>query len=144
MREILLRLRGVGVALIVLALSATLAFAAQAPAGGTVRAGSFEDNAGSGETAGDEGKNETETEATDADAAGGGDNCSTDPTTLTAEQFAAMSHGSMVCWAAHQETPDGYANHGAWVSHWAHLGKGNANADAARTKGKSKEHAPSN
>jgi hypothetical protein len=35
-----------------------------------------------------------------------------------------MNHGSIVCWAAHQPTPaTGYANHGAWVSHWAHMGK---------------------
>ena len=144
MRDILLRFRGIPTALVVLALSASLTLAAQAPAAGNGGAGSYEDNAGANESAGDEDKdeNENETEATDADAGEGGDNCLTDPTTLTAEQLAAMSHGSIVCWAAHQDTPDGYANHGAWVSHWAHMGKDNASDEKA--KNKSKGHAPSN
>jgi hypothetical protein len=47
------------------------------------------------------------------------ENCSTDPTGLTDEELAEVSHGSVVCWAAHQETPEGYRNHGAWVSEWA-------------------------
>ena len=63
---------------------------------------------------------------TDTPDGASNDNCATDPTTLTADQLAAMTHGSIVCWAAHQPTPDGYANHGAWVSHWAkqNAGKG--------------------
>ncbi|MBI3746969.1 MAG: hypothetical protein HY264_10710 [Chloroflexi bacterium] len=59
-------------------------------------------------------------------------NCATDPTKLTAQQLNAMTHGSIVCWAAHQPTPDTYANHGAWVSHWAkqHVGKGAGHSKA--------------
>jgi hypothetical protein len=48
-----------------------------------------------------------------------GENCATDPTALTAEELAEVRHGSVVCWAAHQETPEGYANQGEWVSEWA-------------------------
>ena len=33
----------------------------------------------------------------------GGENCSTDPTTLTEEELAELKHGSIVCWAAHQD-----------------------------------------
>ncbi|HEX5590762.1 MAG TPA: hypothetical protein VFX65_10775 [Candidatus Limnocylindrales bacterium] len=53
-----------------------------------------------------------------------GENCATDPTTLTEEELAELRHGSIVCWAAHQETPDGYANHGEWVSEWAKQNRG--------------------
>jgi hypothetical protein len=52
---------------------------------------------------------------------GSNDHCAIDPTTLTPEQLAVMNHGSIVCWAAQQPTPDGYANHGQWVSHWAKM-----------------------
>ena len=57
------------------------------------------------------------------------DHCATDPTTLTPEELAAMNHGAIVCWAAHQPTPDGYANHGAWVSHWAKIKPGAASTN---------------
>jgi hypothetical protein len=53
-----------------------------------------------------------------------GDNCATDPTGLTAEELAEVRHGSVVCWAAHQETPEGYANHGEWMSEWARKNHG--------------------
>jgi len=54
-----------------------------------------------------------------------GENCATDPTALTAEELAEVRHGSVVCWAAHQETPEeGYANHGEWVSEWAQKNRG--------------------
>ena len=52
-------------------------------------------------------------------------NCSVDPTTATPQVLAGLTHGQIVCWAAHQPTPPEYANHGAWVSHWA---KGNHGA----------------
>ena len=54
----------------------------------------------------------------EADAEGENEHC-VDPATLTPEVLAETNHGAIVCWAAHQETPDGYANHGAWVSEWA-------------------------
>lgn len=75
-------------------------------------------------------------QAPTADTAG--TNCLTDPTTLTVEELAAMSHGSIVCWAAHQTTwPAEFANHGAWVSSWAHMGKGTA---AVKAKATTKAH----
>lgn len=58
-------------------------------------------------------------EAPEVETEAAGDNCATDPTALSEEDLAALRHGSVVCWAAHQETPEGYANHGAWVSEWA-------------------------
>jgi len=56
----------------------------------------------------------------------GGENCATDPTGLTDEALAELKHGSVVCWAAHQETPVGYDNHGEWVSEWARMNHGHA------------------
>ena len=79
-------------------------------------------------------------------------NCATDPSGLTPEQLAEVRHGSVVCWAAHQETPAGYDNHGAWVSEWAKKNNGHdfGAEEAAGTvlpatthgkaKGKSKDH----
>jgi hypothetical protein len=79
-----------------------------------------------------------------------GDNCATDPTGLTDEALAALRHGSVVCWAAQQETPEGYANHGAWVSEWALKNHGQdtagdeteavAPAAAGKAHGKSQDH----
>lgn len=66
----------------------------------------------------------------DEDAGDGGDHCATDPTTATEEELAALNHGAIVCWAAHQATPDGYKNHGAWVSEWARKNHGADNAAA--------------
>jgi hypothetical protein len=79
------------------------------------------------------------TDTIDATNSGSASNCTTDPTNFTPEQFLAATHGSVVCWAAQQPTPDGYANHGAWVSHWAKLGKDGTSA-TARTHGKSGQH----
>ena len=59
------------------------------------------------------------TTGTESTGSATNDNCTTDPTNLIGAQLAALTHGSIVCWAAHQPTPAGYANHGAWVSHWA-------------------------
>jgi hypothetical protein len=73
----------------------------------------------------------TETEVRTEDASDSADNCTTDPTGMTAEQLAELTHGQVVCWAAHQDTPDGYANHGAWVSEWAK--KDTGGEDAATT-----------
>jgi hypothetical protein len=56
----------------------------------------------------------------------GGENCATDPTGLTDEALAELKHGAVVCWAAHQETPVGYDNHGQWVSEWARMNHGHA------------------
>jgi hypothetical protein len=153
-KHLLLRLKSVAIALMALALTASLAFGAQAPESGYAHAGSYKDHNASTDTTDestdentDESVDETTDESTDPatdESTDSADNCLTDPTTLTAEELAAMKHGSIVCWAAHQPTPDGYANHGAWVSQWAHLGKNHGNAAAAAGKAKGQSHKPSN
>jgi hypothetical protein len=80
-------------------------------------------------------------ETEETDESDGGENCATDPTDLTPEELAGMTHGSIVCWAAHQETPEGFDNHGAWVSSWAKQNHGHEE-DAASGHGKSKKHLP--
>jgi hypothetical protein len=129
--------RGPLFALMGLALSASLAFASE-PAGSVAGLGQATahsgkavpvraqtDGLGADEDSGTESDSdtdpgtETDTSTETPDVAG--DNCVTDPATLTPEQLAAATHGSIVCWAANQPTPDGYANHGAWVKHWAQM-----------------------
>jgi hypothetical protein len=81
---------------------------------------------------------EIEVEALDEEA---GDNCATDPTGLTDEELAAMRHGSIVCWAAHQDTwPEEFKNHGQWVSSWAKwkAPEEDAEAEAATSPGNGK------
>ena len=119
------RLRGILIALAALALSASLAFGAQPDgsrgltnaalhAGKTVPVQATDE-----ETTADEGTEEASEDA--------GENCTTDPTTLSAEELAALKHGSIVCWAAHQtEWPAWFSNHGKFVSCWAHQGKADA------------------
>ncbi|TAJ99036.1 MAG: hypothetical protein EPO36_13550 [Chloroflexota bacterium] len=130
MTATLTRLRPLLIGLVVLMFTAGIAFAGKpsTPADGLavaseasgktvpVRAGSEEEDADEDETI------EAEDEEVEAEEAG--DNCATDPTGLTAEDLAEVRHGSVVCWAAHQETPEGYANHGAWVSEWARKNHG--------------------
>jgi hypothetical protein len=152
------RLSGFAIALLALALSASLAFAGQ-PAGSVkgpsssarhadrtapVQAesdteGADEDVDAETDSDADAGTDETvETDETDGESA---DNCLTDPTALTEEELAAMTHGSIVCWAAHQTSWDTtlYKNHGAFVSHWAKTGKGGADA-SLKQHGKSASH----
>jgi hypothetical protein len=137
-KYVLLRLKGVLIAIVVLALSASLAFGAQAPAGGWSAAGTFEKNENAG---GDEEATETEEEESAEDA---GDNCLVDPTTATPEVLDTLNHGQVVCWAAHQtEWPGWFTNKGKFVSCWAHSGKEGAPScteapaeDATTTHGK--------
>ena len=143
MHDILRRLRGVLIAIVALTLSASLTFGAQpaSSAAGLGKAASHSGktvpNAGAGdETAGGDEDTEPAEDETADDTSDGADNCATDPTGLTAEELAAMSHGSIVCWAAHQDTPEGYDNHGAWVSHWAQMGTGADAAAAGKANGK--------
>lgn len=144
MNDTLRRLKGLIIAIVALALSASLTFGAQAPASGFALGSSYEDSQNGDEVSGDEDANEEEDtdEATEESSSESADNCLTDPTTLTEEELAAMTHGSIVCWAAQQETPEGYANHGAFVREWAHFGKdggGGGGASAtAKTKGQGK------
>lgn len=72
---------------------------------------------------------DTTTDVTTTESSDTG-NCSVDPTTATPEVLAGLTHGQIVCWAAHQPTPDGYANHGAWVSHWARGNHGGSHGAA--------------
>ena len=82
--------------------------------------------AGDEETTEDEDVQEDE-ETVELDSEEAGDNCATDPTTLTEDQLALLKHGSIVCWAAHQtEWPEWFSNHGSFVSCWAHQGKADA------------------
>jgi len=142
MHTMMLKLRGPFIALVALALSAGMAFAAPPDkglsnaaehAGKTVPVGpgnaqqdADKDKDKDKDKAADEDENE---EAEDAD----GDHCSTDPRTLSAEELAALNHGAIVCWAAHQTTwPDEFKNHGQWVSSWARQNHG-AEASADKT-----------
>lgn len=126
MTKLTRRLRGILIAIVALALSAGLAFGAQpdASAKGLSNAASH-----AGKTvpvlAGDEETSEDEdTETTEESSEDAGENCTTDPATLSEEDLAAAKHGSVACWAAHQtEWPEWFSNHGKFVSCWAHQGK---------------------
>jgi hypothetical protein len=119
-------LRGFLIAFVGLALSASLALGAQPTSTGLANAAlhagkTVPVQAQDEETAGDENTDE-DTESNESTEAG--ENCTTDPTGLTAEELAAMRHGSIVCWAAQQtEWPEWFSNHGAFVKCWAHQGK---------------------
>ena len=146
MKHLFRRLRGILVAIAALALSAGLAFGAQpeaAPAGPRERGRPRrQDRARQGRPAGrvDRRGRPTKTleedEDTDEDVdedveeegvEDGRRELRTDPTTLTEEELAELKHGSIVCWAAHQnEWPEWFANHGAFVKCWAHHGKADA------------------
>jgi len=162
---ILLRLRPLLVGLVALLFTAGIAFAAKpaAPppglaiaaehAGKTVPVQAEEEEA---EDEDSEEQAEEELEEEEADEEGeeaeDAENCATDPTEFTPEELAEVRHGSVVCWAAHQETPEGYDNHGAWVSEWAKKNHGHdfgaeeetgtvlPEAASGKAKGKSKNH----
>ena len=127
MIKLIHRLRGFLIALAAIALSAGLAFGAQPTTTGLANAAAHAGKtvpvrAADDQTAGDESTDETTDETT-----GAGENCATDPTTLTPEDLALMRHGSIVCWAAQQTTwPEWFSNHGSFVKCWAHQGKADA------------------
>jgi hypothetical protein len=161
MTTLLLRLRPLLVGLVALLFTAGIAFAAKPEgpppglavaaehAGKTVpvQAEEEEDEEETEEEVEEEVEEEEETEDSE-DAA----NCATDPSALTPEELAEVRHGSVVCWAAHQETPEGYDNRGAWVSEWAQKNRGHdfgaedeagtvlPEATNGKAKGKSKNH----
>ncbi len=128
-----IRMKGVLIALVALSLSAGAAFAstsglstATGVSGKTVpvatkpEAGTDEDATGTPDEQETEATGDTKpADTTDTPDTTSDTNCSTSPIGLTAEQLAAMTHGQVVCWAAQQQTPDGFANHGAWVKSWA-------------------------
>jgi hypothetical protein len=101
----------------------------------------------------DEEDETTEAEDEETESEEAGDNCATDPTGLTPEELAEVRHGSVVCWAAHQETPEGYSNHGEWMSEWAKKNRGHdfgaeeeetVESTAATTHGNGKAKGPKN
>lgn len=141
-------LRSPLIAIVALAMSVGIAYAAHPAAD---RQSHAINQANASETAEpDESEAPEATESdktTDSSSDSAGTNCTTDPTTLTPEQLAAMSHGSIVCWAAQQATPEGWDNHGAWVSHWAKMNHGadassNGKTNSAAGKGKGHAHQP--
>jgi hypothetical protein len=126
-----------------LALSASLVFAGQPAGGGLANASSqsgktvpvkaANDGVSSDETTETETTTETDTQTdTPSDST---NNCNVDLTQDPAV-LATLNHGSVVCTAAHMGAQDGFANHGAFVSHWAHLGTAKFNASST-THGKS-------
>ena len=128
------KIRPLLIGFVVLALSAGVALASQPAqsASGLDEAASSSGRtvpaAGSaGSEQADADKDDADKDEADKESAEANDNCSTDPTKLTAEKRAALTHGQIVCWAAHQTTPAGYDNHGDWVSSFA---KDNAGADS--------------
>jgi hypothetical protein len=142
-KQLFQRLRGVLIAVAALALSAGLAFGAQPDAGwGLTNASDHAGKTvpvGAGQQATDEDSlddpvDELEDEDTDEEVEddtdqelAAGENCSTDPTTLDPEALAELRHGSIVCWAAHQESwPEWFTKRGEFVRCWAHQGKANA------------------
>jgi len=139
------RLRGVLIAFAALALSAGLAFGAQPDsgwgltnasthAGKTVPVGAADEDT---DVVEDEDTDDLEDEDTDeevdeeveenVDGDAAGENCSTDPTLLEPEDLDQLTHGQIVCWAAHQdEWPEWFTKHGDFVKCWAHHGKADA------------------
>jgi hypothetical protein len=143
-------LRGLLIAIVVIVLSAG-AVAAASPnghaanglataadkAGKTVPVAAQGQEGTNEDTGGDVEDEANQPETTD-DTGDTGDHCATDPRTLDDAALAALNHGAIVCWAAHQDTPEGFDNHGAWVSSWAkdnhgHADSGDAAAGAAST-----------
>jgi len=135
-------LRAILAGLIVLVLSGGAAFAGQptdVPVDGRAvaaeRSGLETPPANEAPTAEDEDEDVTDAEVDEeapdeaadesVEADGEGDHC-VDPQTLTPEVLDVTNHGAIVCWAAQQDTPEGYDNHGAWVSEWAKNNHGQA------------------
>jgi hypothetical protein len=127
------RLPGFALAVVALALSASLVFAGQ-PAGAV--AGLTKASTHAGKTvpvqadADQEGADEdTETDAdtdeSEAPESDSADHCNVDLTQDPAV-LMTLNHGSVVCSAAHATEWDTalYPNKGAWVSHWAKMNHG--------------------
>jgi hypothetical protein len=143
------RFRGPLAIVTTLILSTSVAFAgepASSAAGGLSKASTHAGRTVPVEATGDESGADADADAdadtdaeadedVDAEESEAADNCATDPTNFTPEELAAVTHGSVVCWAAQQPTPEGYANHGAWVSQWAKGDHGGGNASSNSHKG---------
>jgi hypothetical protein len=149
-KQLFHRMRGVLIAFAALALSAGMVLGAQpeaslsglanasAHAGKTVpvKAGQVEDTTEDEDTDEDVDEDvdddvdeelDEDVEEEGAEDGTGGENCATDPTTLDEVALAELKHGSIVCWAAHQdEWPAWFTKHGEHVRCWAHHGKADA------------------
>jgi hypothetical protein len=117
-------LRGLLAAIVIIVLStgaaaAASSHAAQGLATAAEKAGKTVPVAAQEETNEDEQVEETEETEQETESAADSEHCATDPTTLDETALAELNHGAIVCWAAHQETPAEFDNHGAWVSSWA-------------------------
>ena len=120
MSDLTRRFRGLGVAVVVLAMSAGVVFAAaphgqpasdRAPNAETPTSGTDEDESEAPETEAPETEApDTEDPSEDADT----DKAETDST-------SEDNHGALVSAAAQMPTPDGFRNHGAFVSCVAHM-----------------------
>ncbi len=125
MSDLIRRFRGLGVAVVVLAMSAGVVFAAaphgqpasdRVPNAETPTSGADEDESEAPETEAPE-TEAPETEAPDTEEP------SEDADTDKAETDSASgdNHGALVSAAAQMETPAGFRNHGAFVSCVAHM-----------------------
>lgn len=143
MATILRRFRAPLIGLVALVFSAGIAFAGQPASPGAAGLANASTHAGktvpvqaTDEQTGEQDEDtDTETEPTD-ETSDSSDHCNVDLTQDPAV-LATLNHGSVVCTAAHQDTPEGWANHGAWVSSWAKQGHG---ADASATGKSHKNH----
>jgi hypothetical protein len=143
---ILRRFRGPIIGLVALVFSAGIAFAGQPSSPGAAGLANAATHAAktvpvqaTDEQAGDQ------TEDTDTDEASPEDNGSADHCNVDLTQdpsvLATLNHGSVVCTAAHAVTPEGFANHGAYVSSFA---KGDHGSQGASASAAGKNHKPSN
>src|SRR5262249_251846 len=129
---------GFAIAIIALALSASLAFAGQpvgssvgrsntsAHAGKTVPAQADSSDESTDQDSEIEPPDPTEPpDSTDTTDSASAHNCTAD-LTQDPSVLLTLTHGSVVCSAAHAATWDTtlYPNKGAWVSHWAKLNHG--------------------
>lgn len=117
MSELIRRFRGLGVAFVVLALSAGAVFAAAppfVPASSHASAVAVEHAQANQDEATEE-PSEDATEAPETEAP------ETEAPTADATGAPEDTHGALVSAAAQMDTPDGFANHGAFVSCVAHM-----------------------
>ena len=119
MKDLFRRFRGLGVAFVVLALSATAAFAA-APHLAPTNSGSSAENASeSAEPSESEAPEPSDSaEPSESDAPEAADSAEPADTTASGQPD---NHGALVSAAANMPTPAGFANHGAFVSCVAHM-----------------------
>jgi hypothetical protein len=131
MIQLIRRFRSALIAIGAVVFSASIVLAAQpghATGAANAAAHSAKNQANQGA---DESQEPDESEAPEASGAEGANDCNVDFT----GDLSGFTHGQIVCSAAQMATPSGYANHGAWVSHWAHMNHG---ADAS-AKGKDQQ-----